>query len=153
MSGRQTVAQAGQALARAAVALVGTPFRLHGRDPATGLDCVGVLGAALAGCGRAAAVPTGYALRLKDPAPWLAGAGALGLRQTRGAVRPGDVVMLALGSHQHHLAIIAPDGAAIHAHAGLRRVVHGDLPADWTVIGRWRLRASPAATQDLSWQP
>ena len=30
-----------QALAEAAAALVGSRFRLHGRDPATGLDCIG----------------------------------------------------------------------------------------------------------------
>ncbi len=34
-------------LAAAALNLIGTPFRLHGRDPATGLDCVGLVAEAM----------------------------------------------------------------------------------------------------------
>ena len=39
--------RSGAAIAAAARALVGVPFRLQGRDPALGLDCVGLVGAAL----------------------------------------------------------------------------------------------------------
>ena len=38
----------GDALAQAAQKLIGSPFRLHGRNRETGLDCIGVVGAALA---------------------------------------------------------------------------------------------------------
>ncbi|MBS0255820.1 MAG: hypothetical protein JSS36_11595 [Proteobacteria bacterium] len=131
----------GPALAEAALGLIGAPFRLRGRDPVTGLDCVGVLAIALRRIGRPEALPAAYALRMIDIAPLLSGAADLGFVPVRGPARPGDVTILALGQHQHHLAIIAPDGAAIHAHAGLRRVVHGALPDDWLVIGRWRLTA------------
>ena len=41
------------ALARAAAGCLGVRFRLHGRDPATGLDCLGLLGAALVATGVA----------------------------------------------------------------------------------------------------
>ena len=40
------------ALAEAALGLLGVPFRLHGRDPATGLDCVGLVAEALRRAGR-----------------------------------------------------------------------------------------------------
>ena len=56
----------GAALAAAAESLVGTRFRLHGRDPDTGLDCVGLLAASLAAIGRAAPLPNGYRLRARS---------------------------------------------------------------------------------------
>lgn len=54
---------AGTALAAAAASFVGAPFRLHGRDPARGLDCVGLVAAALAATGRPARAPSGYRMR------------------------------------------------------------------------------------------
>lgn len=130
----------GRALARAAEALAGTRFRLHGRDPATGLDCIGLLAAALAAIGRAAPLPTGYALR-SHRLPALDGiAAACGLAEAQGALRPGDVMMLRVGPCQHHLAIAARGGGLVHAHAGLRRVVVMPGPPGWPVLRRWRLR-------------
>ncbi len=41
-----------EAFAEAAESLVGIRFRLFGRDPAYGLDCVGLVAAALARSGR-----------------------------------------------------------------------------------------------------
>ena len=49
-----------------AEALVGTPFRLGGRDPATGLDCIGIAACALGRAGGEVHSPTGYALRNID---------------------------------------------------------------------------------------
>lgn len=129
----------GEALARAAEALAGARFRLHGRDPATGLDCIGVLAAALAAIGRRAELPTGYALRshrLPELARW---ASACGLAEAQGPIRPGDVLLLRSGPCQHHLAIALPGGRFVHAHAGLRRVVAVPGPPDAPVLRRWRL--------------
>ena len=42
-----TLHATGEALATAAEQLIGIPFRLHGRNPETGLDCVGVVAAAV----------------------------------------------------------------------------------------------------------
>ena len=53
----------GEALVQAAVQLVDTPFRLHGRDPGTGLDCVGLVSAAMAASGGQPVPPAGYTLR------------------------------------------------------------------------------------------
>jgi len=58
-------------LARAAESLVGTPFRLHGRDPRAGLDCIGLFAAAMQRTGTPVTVPTGYTLRVSDLARWL----------------------------------------------------------------------------------
>jgi cell wall-associated NlpC family hydrolase len=54
---------AGERVAAAALALVGTPFRLHGRDPLTGLDCVGLAACALTMAGLTTQPPRRYALR------------------------------------------------------------------------------------------
>lgn len=130
---------AGEAVWRAAAALVGTPFRLHGHDPATGLDCVGLVAAAHRAVGYdPAAIPAGYRIRDCDAdavARWLA---ATALRRVAGAAAAGDVLLCAMGHRQMHLAIDGV-GRCVHAHAGLRRVVL--MPgAPGTVVGRWRWR-------------
>ena len=117
-------------MARAAAALVGARFRLHGRDPATGLDCVGVVAAA-----TGEAVPTGYALRGGDPVR----IGALmdaRLRRASGR-RAGDVLLFAVGAGQLHLAV-ASAGGFVHADAGLGRVVERSGVAPWVLLGAWR---------------
>ncbi|WP_423141041.1 NlpC/P60 family protein [Parablastomonas sp. CN1-191] len=129
----------GAALAAAAESLLGTPFRLHGRDPQRGLDCVGLLEAALRMAGHATVLPRGYTLRLADPADWLPLPGPLGFGAASGAARAGDALLLRTGPGQAHVVIVAADGAAIHAHAGLRRVVKAPRGADEVIIAHWRL--------------
>ncbi|MCZ8173188.1 MAG: hypothetical protein O9272_15745 [Brevundimonas sp.] len=123
-------------LARAAEALLGRPWRLHGRDPATGLDCIGVLGAAL---GPTARLPTGYPLRLRQLGAWLPDPAALGFAPAGDPVQPGDVVLIRVGPAQHHLAIAGHPDGWVHAHAGLRRVVHQADPPPGSWLGHWRL--------------
>ncbi|MBC7159085.1 MAG: peptidoglycan endopeptidase, partial [Porphyrobacter sp.] len=77
------------ALAEAALALVGVRFRLHGRDPTRGLDCVGVVVAALAAVGRVAHLPARYSLRRNDVEVFVAAAGAVGLARSAGRLEPG----------------------------------------------------------------
>lgn len=124
---------------RTAVTLVGVPFRLHGHDPATGLDCVGLVAAAHRGLGYdSAAIPAGYRMRDCDAgqvAAWLA---ETELGQVAGAAAVGDVLLCAMGYRQMHLAIDGV-GHCVHAHAGLRKVVL--MPGEpGTVVGRWRWR-------------
>lgn len=132
----------GAALAGSAERLVGIPFRLHGRDPATGLDCVGVVAAALSGIGAQPVAPSGYALRNLSIDRWLHHAGQSGLLPAFGAIQDGDVLLIALGHCQHHLAIATTGSTVVHAHAGLRHVVHQPLQPDWRIIAKWRI--SPA---------
>ncbi|MDH7639574.1 peptidoglycan endopeptidase [Sphingomonas oryzagri] len=118
----------------AARACVGARFRLHGRFPANGLDCIG-LAAVAYGRDR---VPTGYALRGGDPARVAAGIEAAGFVPVEGAARPADLLLLLPGPHQLHLAILT-DRGFIHADAGLRRVVEVPGPPPWPTLGRWRV--------------
>lgn len=133
---------AGAALARAAAALAGCRFRLHGRDPATGLDCVGLVGAALAAIGRPIAVPSGYDLRTGAWPGLAAFAADHGFVTAGGKPRAGDVWLLRPGPGQLHLAVVGPDGATlVEAHAGLRRIVITPLHPALRVMARWRLGA------------
>ncbi len=141
-------AATGADLAAAARSLVGAPFRLHGRDPATGLDCVGVVAAALALCGASPPDPRGYGLRNRDVTRWLDLAHLAGLTLAEHDERPGDVVLVRPGPGQHHLMILVGSDGFVHAHAGLRRVVIQPGPLSWPVERRWRL----AEQEQIRWQ-
>ena len=128
----------GNELADAALTLIGAPFRLHGRDPATGLDCIGVFSAALAICGVRVRLPNTYRLRgatLPDLARF---AQHLDFERTTAAVQRGDVLFARPGPVQFHLMIATGGERYVHAHAGLRRVVLSPRPADWLVEQVWR---------------
>jgi lipoprotein Spr len=110
---------------------VGARFRLHGRDPADGLDCVG-----LAAWGFEMEAPRGYALRTGDAghvARLIAAAGLVPAADERA----GDLLLMASGPGQLHLGI-ATELGFIHADAGLRRVVERPGVPPWPVVGRWR---------------
>lgn len=128
---------AGWALATAAEALVGRRYRLHGRDPATGLDCVGLLAAALGAIGRTSALPVGYSLRLRALPALAPIAQGCGLALTDAPSRPGDVLLARVGACQFHLLIAGHHRRLIHAHAGLRRVVAMPGPPGWPTMHRW----------------
>jgi cell wall-associated NlpC family hydrolase len=97
---------------------VGARFRPHGRDPAWGLDCVG-----LAALAFDVGVPARYPLRGGSPDTAAAMAMAAGLRPRDPVdAGPGDLLLLAAGAHQLHLAVLTERGF-VHADAGLRRVV------------------------------
>ena len=137
---------AGGRVAAAALGVVGAPFRLHGRDPATGLDCVGLVAWALRAGGWDGEVPTGYRLRgggIAAPAVLDAG-----LARADGGAG-GDVLLMRTGPGQLHLGVWteAPStgsgqGGLVHADAGLRRVVLRPGAVEWPVIGAWRLEKS-----------
>ena len=126
-------------LARAAERLVGVPFRLHGRDPARGLDCVGLVAAALSEVGRPVFAPAGYRLRQVAIDRFLGAAARSGLGETTGTIAPGDVMLVRPGPAQHHLVIAATGGGFVHAHAGLRQIVLTPGPLAWPVDHHWRL--------------
>jgi cell wall-associated NlpC family hydrolase len=129
----------GDALAAAALALIGTPFRLHGRDPATGLDCVGLVSAALAAIGRPMALPNGYRLRARDVSALVDAVELSGAAAALGPTARGDVAVVRLGPCQFHMLITLGSTGFVHAHAGLKCVVASDGPIDWPIIYRWRL--------------
>jgi cell wall-associated NlpC family hydrolase len=128
-----------EAFARAAERLIGTRFRLHGRDPASGLDCIGLVAASLAAIGRAPVAPQGYAMRNLAIERWLGHAALSGLAPADGPVRRGDVLLVQPSPVQHHLMIAASADVVIHAHASLRRVVRQPLAPPAIIAARWRL--------------
>ncbi|MBX3562452.1 MAG: peptidoglycan endopeptidase [Sphingomonas sp.] len=113
--------------------LIGVRFRAQGRDPAAGLDCIGLVAAA-AGI---ADPPSGYALRGGSAEVLAKGLRAAGFRPVR-AMEAGDVLTLRTGPEQLHLGIWTGDGL-IHADAGLRRIVERPGELLWPVLGVWRL--------------
>jgi len=127
------------ALAAAAMQLVGVPFRLHGRDPRLGLDCVGVLVAAFAAIGRVPRLPLHYRLRRANISDFLTGARELGLVDASGSLAPGDVLVVKPGPAQFHAAIVTQSKTIVHAHAGLGHVVASPAPLPWPVEHHWRL--------------
>lgn len=113
-------------------AALGSKFRLHGREPAGGLDCVGLA----AWAHGVAVVPTGYPLRSDDLDAMMMLIAKAGLRRV-GAAAPGDLMLARAGPGQLHLGVWTGDGV-IHADAMLRRVVERPGAPPWPVIGFWR---------------
>lgn len=126
------MAGAGDAIVDRARALIGVRFRPQGRSPATGLDCVGLVAAAV----EAKGVPCDYALRGGSPDRLAGGLRKAGLRRM-GTARPGDVLVMLAGPEQLHLGIFTGNGL-VHGDAGLGRMVERPGPVPWPVIGCWR---------------
>lgn len=129
----------GERFFEAATNLIGVPFRLHGRDPVKGLDCIGLVHAALVAIDRQAITPEGYRLRNSDPSRWLGYAELSGFQKSAGQLMIGDIALVAPGAGQLHLIIADGSGQSVHAHAGLGRVVREPIPIRTLSIAQWRL--------------
>jgi hypothetical protein len=121
-------------IGKAAMTLVGVPFRLHGRDPATGLDCIGLVAEAMARAGYTPVAPHGYSLRASSVEALFPFVSANGLKQVR---KDGAIALVMVNPLQPHLAVRVP-GGFVHAHAGIGRVTFlpGELP--WPIHTQWR---------------
>jgi cell wall-associated NlpC family hydrolase len=140
----------GSELARAAERYIGASFRPHGRDPITGFDCLGLVLVAMADIGRPIRFPLRYALRNRDLSRFERLPARFGLIEVESPAEPGDVLLLKTGPAQLHFAIIAGENGIVHAHAGLRRVVHTPFPIPWPVVRHWRLTPYPAGAVPAS---
>ncbi|MBJ7501798.1 MAG: peptidoglycan endopeptidase [Sphingopyxis sp.] len=118
--------------------MVGARFVTQGRDPATGLDCAGLVGAAYAAAGRRLAYPFDYPLRGWPRTRIEAALTAAGFVPATDGIRAGDVALFVQPARQFHLGLLGPE-TFIHAHAGLRRVVETPLDAATRTAPRWRL--------------
>ena len=131
----------GHELACAVQSYLGASFRLHGRDPITGFDCLGLVMVALRDIGRSVSLSVPYGLRNLDPVRLLALPASAGLVEVmEPELAEGDVLVLEVGPAQLHVAVVALGGGIIHAHAGLRRVVRTPFPLPWPLVGQWRLK-------------
>ena len=136
----------GLVLAKAASHFIGVRFQLNGRDPDRGLDCIGLIACSLEAIGETPAVPEGYSLRNSDPSPWIGCAALSGFERATGPLEAGDILLIKPGPGQHHLMIAANEREAIHAHAGLRRVVRQPIVSTTKFLAHWRLRSSHKRT-------
>lgn len=117
----------------AAQRALGARFRLHGRDPAFGLDCVGLAALAARAAGFAAEIPADYTIRGGDPSGAIDAAGLARIAKPA----PGDLLLFAVGPAQFHLAVLVP-GGIVHADAMLRRVVARPGVFPWPLVAAWR---------------
>ena len=127
-------------IAAEALALVGVPFRLHGRSTLHGLDCVGLGALAVARAGGPIGPLPGYQLRGMSAARAGQSLHAAGFVPVEEA-SPGTLLVAESGPMQLHLMVWTARGL-VHADAGLRRVVLMPFPSPWPVLGRWRLTTS-----------
>ena len=114
-------------------ALIGTCFRLHGRDPSSGLDCVGLI---VCACPAITRPPEGYALRGGTADGFAAMFVDNGMTAREGEPRAGDVLLLQPSAAQFHLGIWSGD-SLIHADAVLRRVVETPGALAWPLVSGW----------------
>ncbi len=122
-------------IGKAAMALIGVPFRLHGRDPASGLDCIGLVAEAMARAGYTPVAPHGYSLRASSVEALLPFVGANGFKRVK---KNGAIALVMVSPLQPHLLVRVP-GGFVHAHAGIGRVTFlpGALP--WPIHTQWRV--------------
>lgn len=116
--------------------LVGLRFRLQGRAPEHGLDCVGLIAIAF---GLNDGVPTGYSLRGGDIQQFETVLRRLGFVRRKAEWRAGDVLMLRPGPAQIHLGLWT-GGSLIHADARLGRIVETPGIPGWPVLSAWLRR-------------
>ncbi|MFS0737169.1 peptidoglycan endopeptidase [Sphingomonas sp. 1P06PA] len=119
-------------MAERAGMLVGTRFRPGGRDPAHGLDCVGLAAAA---CGVEMVRAWGRSGPIEPIAAAMAAAGLRAIDLA--AAGAGDVLLVRAGARHWHL-IVRTESGFIHADALLGRVTAVPGPVPWPIAGAWR---------------
>lgn len=127
----------GDRIVENARAMLGAPFRLHGRDARSGLDCVGLAAMAIRAGGVRVDAPSGYGFASGNPdtiAAILRNSDMVEVADDK----PGDLILFRAGHRRMHLAIATDDGF-VHADAGLGRVVERPHPHPWPVLARWRI--------------
>jgi cell wall-associated NlpC family hydrolase len=143
------MSEASERFAASAHALVGTRFRLHGRDPRSGLDCVGLVLLALQNAGLPYAEIGPYLLRQTAIEALLTKAEANNFVPCLGKTQRGDLLLVEPGPAQLHLVVAIAPNRFVHAHAALRKIVEQPGPLPWRLCARWRLAGSE---KENSWQ-
>lgn len=119
----------------AARAYLGVPFLHQGRNPAVGIDCVGLVAAAVRDCGLLHLLPHDFTEYPRNP-----GRGELErrLREAFGEpvsdMQAGDVAAIAFHGQTRHVAIVGdgPHGfSLIHTYNHPAKVIEHALDAKW----------------------
>jgi cell wall-associated NlpC family hydrolase len=116
--------------AQAAEDCVGARFRLQGRDPATGLDCVGLIVWCARSCGLTVLHQPAYTLTSR-PDALLHELEATGFHR-RHSLHPtlGDVIVFLMNHELNHVAVATRAGMT-HADMRFRRVVSHRIDDLW----------------------
>jgi murein DD-endopeptidase / murein LD-carboxypeptidase len=116
--------------AAAATRCVGTRFRLQGRDPATGLDCVGLIAWCAASVGLPVSDSADYILETSAVrlVPHLQASGFAARDDLQ--PRVGDVLIFDLHNSLNHVAVCTRAGM-VHADIRFRRVVEHRIDDYW----------------------
>ncbi|MGB5484863.1 peptidoglycan endopeptidase [Parasphingorhabdus sp.] len=127
-------------MAEKAMSLCGSAFRLHGRDPKGGVDCIGLADQCLLSADFDCGVPNGYSIRGGSEGAINEFMTSIGFDRfaPSSELLDGDIVLARPSPVQWHFLIRAKDGF-VHAHAGLGKVVFcpGDSP--WPIVSIFRL--------------
>jgi cell wall-associated NlpC family hydrolase len=126
---------------RRARSLAGSPFRPQGRDPQTGLDCVGLILRVFQI--DATHVRRDYRLRGEHLSELDETLSNHFERVPAAMKAAGDVLLCRVRQGQAHLAIEC-GGSIIHADAKLRRVVERRGSCAWPVIAAFRSTIEPS---------
>lgn len=132
--------QAAAKIAQTAHSLCGTDFRLHGRDPADGLDCIGLAELCLASSGIECESPNGYSIRGGSQDSFDKAMTELGFTKFSpdSRLEDGDVVLARPSPVQWHFLVRSQSGF-VHAHAGLGKVVFTPGKSPWPIVAIYRL--------------
>ncbi len=112
---------------------LGAPFRLGGRDPQRGIDCIGLVALAY---DKVEVAPKGYVMRGASLSRWASELDRHFLRRIDASLKPGDIALLETGPSTWHIGIWTGD-SLIHADARLGRVVETPRPLPWPIIQAW----------------
>jgi cell wall-associated NlpC family hydrolase len=116
--------------ADAATRCIGARFRLQGRDPATGLDCVGLVAWCAQACGLPVSDSREYVLG-SSAALLVPHLRASGFSERHSlSPQPGDVLIFNLQNSLTHVGICTTSGV-VHADIRFRRVVAHRLDDFW----------------------
>lgn len=120
-------------------ALVGTRFRPQGRDPALGLDCIGLILCVFDL--PADQARQDYRMRGRHREEMMDALAKPFRRIARPRRRAGDVLLLQVAPEQLHLGVMTEAGL-VHSDARRRKVVETPGAPPWPIVAVFRKRAS-----------
>ena len=121
----------GEQIAAAAEAMVGTPFRHQGRNPRSGVDCVGVVLCSVWSAGLDITDCIGYGPLPKSDV-LLEELGKRARRVHRDDAQPGDVLIFQYKADLPiHFAVLVGSEHMVHAHSSTGKVVKHRLTNAW----------------------
>lgn len=119
----------GSSVVREARKHIGIKFRHQGRNPATGLDCIGLAVRVLTDLGLPVSDITNYD---RDPNPAMMGAAIEPylLAVDTNEITPGCILWMKFVREPMHIAIVTDIGM-IHAYGTIGRVVEHSIDSKW----------------------